>query len=215
MAPPTAVNRTHATRLDPHAPLVVDTHELSRRPGSMLQLVRDVPAPGDLGTVVIGVPAGSPLHLELRLESVVDGVLVSARVRTIAVGECGRCLEPARLEVDVSFAELFLYPVAAPTGRAAQRLKSRPGASRGRAGQSAPAAAGEEDQPALVGDLADLEPSLRDAVVPALPLTPLCSPDCAGLCPQCGARLDDEPTHHHDAHDPRWAGLASLVDPPR
>lgn len=179
----------------------------------MQQLSREVPAPADLGTVVIGVPAGAPLHLDLRLEAVVDGVLVSARARATAIGECGRCLEEAQLELDVSFVELFLYPVAAPNGRAARRPDGRSATPRGRAGTGPAAVTGQEEQPMLVGDLADVEPSLRDAVVPALPLTPLCSPDCAGLCSECGVRLDDEPGHQHDAPDPRWAGLASLADP--
>ena len=63
----------------------------------------------------------------------------------------------------------------------------------------------------LQGDLVDLEPLLRDAVVLALPFQPLCMDDCPGLCPECGARLADDPDHAHDAAiDPRWAALADL-----
>ena len=52
---------------------------------------------------------------------------------------------------------------------------------------------------------------MRDAVVLALPFRPLCRPDCAGLCPECGVRLDDaEPGHHHEQLDPRWSALGSL-----
>ena len=65
------------SRLDPRAPFVVDTRDLGRRPGSMRTVSRVVPAPADLGTGVVGVPEGSDLELELRLESVVEGVLVS------------------------------------------------------------------------------------------------------------------------------------------
>ncbi len=70
----------------------------------------------------------------------------------------------------------------------------------------------DEDQPLLEGDLLDLEPALRDAVVLALPLTPLCDEDCAGLCAECGERLDDlPPDHAHGATDPRWSALQDLV----
>ncbi|MFN2518836.1 MAG: DUF177 domain-containing protein, partial [Jatrophihabitantaceae bacterium] len=65
----------------------------------------------------------------------------------------------------------------------------------------------------LDGDYLDVEPVVRDAVVLGLPFTPLCGPDCAGLCPTCGQRLDDVPADHaHDLLDPRWAALAALTD---
>ena len=71
---------------------------------------------------------------------------------------------------------------------------------------------GEDDEVStLEGDLLDLEPLLRDAVVLALPFQPLCEDDCPGLCPECGVRLADDPEHSHEAPvDPRWAGLAAL-----
>ena len=75
-------------------------------------------------------------------------------------------------------------------------------------------AAGEEDDETsrLEGDLLDLEPLLRDAVVLALPFQPLCREDCPGLCAECGARLADDPDHGHDAEiDPRWAALQGLA----
>ena len=66
--------------------------------------------------------------------------------------------------------------------------------------------------PQLNGDLLDLEPALRDAVVLALPLQPLCREDCAGLCSECGVRLDSDPGHGHEVDDPRWAALKALKD---
>ncbi len=54
----------------------------------------------------------------------------------------------------------------------------------------------------------DLEPALRDAVVLALPLAPLCTDDCPGLCVECGGRRADlAPDHGHETLDPRWAAL--------
>jgi DUF177 domain-containing protein len=162
----------------------------------MQEMSRTVRAPEPLGTEVLAVPAESPLHLDLRLESVVEGVLVSGSVRATATGACVRCLEPATYAVDVTFQELFAYP-----DRAAHHHEV--GADR----DGASAAEVYE----LEGDLVDLDPMLRDAVVPSLPFQPVCRPDCPGLCSECGALLADDPQHHHDQVDPRWASLSGLL----
>ena len=66
----------------------------------------------------------------------------------------------------------------------------------------------EDEVGRMQGDLIDLEPELRDAVVLALPNHPLCREDCPGLCPECGAHWDDLPADHsHRQVDPRWAAL--------
>ena len=150
-----------------------------------------VGAPEDLGTAVIGVPAGSDLELDLRLEAVMEGVLVTGAVRGRAVGECVRCLDEVTEPVDVTLAELFVYPERAAV--AAQDGDED-----------------DEDLRELDGDFLDLEPALRDAVVPMLPFQPVCRPDCPGLCSLCGARLADEPGHTHETLDPRWAALGGL-----
>ena len=181
-------NRKPQTRLDPRQPLVLDTRELGRRPGSMRTLRLTVPAPEGLGGELIGVPAGADLDLDLRLESVMEGVLVSGTATAPLSGECGRCLEPVDTTSTVDLQELFAYADSEDQ---------------------------DEDVSLLSGDLLDLEPALRDAVVLALPLTPLCREDCAGLCAECGERLDDLPEDHaHDAPDPRWAALQSAFDVP-
>jgi uncharacterized protein len=174
------MNVTHRP-LNRRSGLVLDTHELERRPGALKLVRTSVEAPENLGIAVVGVPAGSPVELDLRLESVVEGVLVTG-VATVAIsGECVRCLAAIvdRLEIDVQ--ELFVYP-----GSEAR----------------------EDEVSRLEGDLIDLEPLLRDAVVLELPFQPLCTPNCAGLCPKCGANLNDQPKHSHDVPpDPRWAAL--------
>lgn len=171
----------HTRRLDPRAPLVLDTRELGRRPGSMRRVRRTVPAPQGWQLEMVGVPAGADVELDLRLESVMDGVLVSGTVTAPVSGECGRCLEPFSRSETVDVQELFAYePV-------------------------------DEETPTLEGDFIDAEPLFRDAVVLGLPLTPLCDDDCQGLCATCGVRLDDvEPDHAHDETDPRWVALAAL-----
>ncbi len=139
--------------LDPRSPFVLDTHELGRRPGTMRTVDRTVPAPEDLGTAVIGVPAGSDLELDLRLEAVMEGILVSGTVRGGTVGECVRCLDEVVDTIDVALQELYVYPERA-------RVAVEDGDD-------------EEDLRELEGDLVDLEPAVRDAVVPALPFRPV------------------------------------------
>ncbi|MGW4199920.1 YceD family protein [Streptomyces sp. NPDC004726] len=186
-------------RLDHRNPLVFDTHELGRRPGALQRLSRSVPAPKDFGIDgVVGVPEGATVELDLRLESVMEGVLVTGTARASAEGECVRCLEPLRLDVAADFQEMFTYPDADDRGR-------------GRAAEPGDDAE-DEDMLSLEDGLFDLEPVLRDAVVLALPMQPVCREDCAGLCAQCGIRLDDDPEHHHDAVDIRWAALQGLAE---
>ncbi len=178
------------TSLDPRAPLVLDTRELGRRPGSQRDVVRTVPAPAELGIEVLHVPEGSPVELDLRLEAVMEGVLVSGTASAELVGECARCLDTIEETSEVRFQELYVYddvrhdPLDADLDDEVSRLKD---------------------------DLLDLEPLLRDAVVLALPFQPLCEDDCPGLCIECGARLADDPDHSHEEPiDPRWAGLTAL-----
>lgn len=176
-------------RLNPRDPLVVDTRELGRRPGSMRKIERTVPAPADLSLELIGVPAESPLELDLRLESVLEGVLVSGTVFATVTGECARCLGPVSDEMDFDLQELFAYPDSATDETTS-----------------------EDEAGRIEGDLIDLEPTVRDTVVLGLPLSPLCRDDCLGLCATCGARVEDlPPDHTHERTDPRWAALVERL----
>ncbi len=178
-------------RLDPRAPLVLDTRELGRRPGSQRLVSFTAPAPADLGIEVLRVPEESPVELDLRLEAVMEGVLVTGQAHARLEGECARCLDEIHDEVVGDIQELFVYDESDTTTGSRE---------------------GEDDDVArLEGDLLDLEPQLRDAVVLMLPFQPLCRDDCPGLCPTCGARLADDPAHQHDEPvDPRWAKLSGL-----
>jgi len=173
------------SHLDPRAPLVLDIHDLSRRPGTSRTVSRSVPAPADLGTELVGVPADSEIELELLIEAVMEGVLVSGSARTQVTGACARCLTELRRDLEVELQELYAYPESD---------------------------AAEDEAGRIQGDAIDLEPMLRDAVVLALPFRPLCTDACSGLCPRCGVRLADDPDHRHDEeNDPRWAALATLL----
>ncbi len=172
---------------DPRSGLVLDTRDVSRRAGVLKEVTRVADAPVELGIDVIGVPPGSPIEFDLRLESVVEGVLVTGTAKVQLQGNCGRCLEPITSSEVVDLQELFCYPGKELDDEEASRIEN---------------------------DLIDLEPVLRDAVVLDLPFTPLCRPDCAGLCPLCGANLNKQPDHgHNEAVDPRWASLTEWADP--
>ena len=181
-----------AAKLDPRAPLVLDTRELGRRAGSMRHVRRTIPAPAGWELELVSVPAGSEVQLDLRLEAVMDGVLVSGVVEAPVQAECGRCLEPVSVRVQVDVQELFAY-------------EPDPGDPD----------SGDPDIAVLVGDFLDLAPVVRDAVVLALPLNPVCRDDCPGLCAGCGEPLATLPVGHgHDDIDSRWAALASLDKTP-
>lgn len=181
--PPMTVKRNRSAHLDPRAPYVLDIRELGRRPGSMRPVELHLPAPADLGVGLIGVPPGAELDLHLRMESVMEGVLVTGTVVAPLAGECGRCLDPVADRVEADLQELYAYPESGATEDEASRLD---------------------------GDFLDLEPVVRDSVVLALPLTPLCRDDCPGLCVECGAKRDAGCGHDQGPVDPRWAALEAL-----
>lgn len=172
-------------------PWKVDLRELGRRAGSMRDLERTVPAPAGFGVEMIGVPEGAPVELHLRLESVMEGVLVSGEVDVPVTGQCARCLEPVEDTLHLDLQELYAYE-----------------------GSTTEATSEEDEVRRIDGEHLDLTPLVRDTVVLTLPLSPTCTPDCSGLCVDCGQRLDDLPADHsHSQLDPRWAGLADRFTP--
>ncbi|WP_141879814.1 YceD family protein [Homoserinimonas aerilata] len=134
-----------------------------------------------LGNAVIGIEPGAPIDIDLRLEALHDGILVTATVESTASGECVRCLIDVAEPVEVEIQEVFAY------------------------------SEDEAFEYQVQDDHVNLEPVIRDAVVLSLPFQPVCQEDCLGLCPQCGVRLLDNPGHEHEEPtDPRWAKLAGL-----
>jgi uncharacterized protein len=167
---------------------VFDMRSLSRQAGSLRAESRTARAPGGVGAGLVLVPVGADVALDLRFEAVTEGVLVTGSAVAPLTGECARCLDPVASAMEVAFQELYLY---------------EPGAGDEEA---------DGEERFLAGDLLDLEPAFRDAVVLALPLSPLCREDCPGLCPDCGAHLAQAgPDHRHGENtDPRWAALRRL-----
>lgn len=151
----------------------------------MRQYHRDIELPAELGIEAMGIPAGNHLVLDVRLESVVEGVLVSGTASATVTGQCSRCLDLLTDRLEVELIELFAYPDTATDGTTDPEEVSR-----------------------VVDGLIDLERVVRDTVLLALPQAPLCREDCLGLCPECGGKRAELGTdHRHETMDPRWAAL--------
>jgi uncharacterized protein len=167
---------------------VFDTRSLGRQPGSFRDETRTAHAPDNLGSGLAMVPAGADVALDMRFEAVSEGVLVTGSAIAPLTGECARCLDPVTSSTEVSLQELYRY-------------LPDPGEDEA-----------DDEERFLDGDWLDLEPAFRDAVVLALPLSPLCREDCPGLCVECGVRLADAgPLHGHGEDlDPRWGPLRQL-----
>jgi uncharacterized protein len=167
---------------------VFDMRALGRQPGEFRDEKLTASAPDGVGSGLVLVPAGADVALDLRFEAVSEGVLVTGSAVAPLAGECARCLDPLTTSIEVSFQELYRY-------------LPDPGEDKD-----------DGEERFLVGDLLDLEPAFRDAVVLALPLSPLCKDDCQGLCVECGAKLAEVgPDHGHgDKVDPRWELLTKL-----
>jgi uncharacterized protein len=154
-------------------------------------MTRVLAAPADLSIDgIVRVPERVDVELSLRLESVLEGVLVSGTVHAPFVAECVRCLDHIDGVADAKFQELYVYPERADSLEAGV----------------------DYEQARVEGDMIDLAQPALDAVVLELPPSPVCRPDCPGLCSVCGARLVDVPAHVHDTVDPRWAALTGLLD---
>ncbi len=173
--------RVRSTVVNARSPYVQNVRDLARHPGEMRERTLDFPAPEHFGEGLVAVQEGSPLHLELKLESLHEGVLASGSVTGTADGECARCLAPVSLPVEVEFAELFGYPADEPFDHQ------------------------------LDGDLLDLEPVVRDAVVLALPFQPECVDGCEDLELGPGISLITADAEQERPTDSRWAALQGFT----
>jgi uncharacterized protein len=184
-------------------PFILNTHDLPRRAGEMKEYQLDIPAHARIGVPLIAVPEGDIVELDIRLESVTEGVLASADIYAIAHGECIRCLDPVEVVIDRKIQELYRYE---PTNeKGGKRKKS------GRNDRAEEVDLEEDDELWLDGNVMNLDTPIRDAIVLDLPVNPLCSEDCLGLCPDCGEKWEKLPEgHSHEVIDARWAGLAGL-----
>lgn len=184
--------------VDPKKIFLISAHDLPRRAGEMREYELTFEGHEPIGVPLLLVPSASSIYLDLRLEAVDQGVLVTGKVSAEAVGECTRCLDPVTFPIDESFQELFHYqvdPRQKPKGKEIEVVD-------------------EDELLEMDGDLIDLDGAIRDAVILNLPVNPLCSEECEGLCSTCGVKwqlLPDE--HAHTSTDIRWAGLSDWMEP--
>lgn len=182
----------------PANPFILNTHDLPRRAGEMKEYQLDIPAHVRIGVPLIAVPEGDLVELDIRLESVTEGVLASAEIYAIAHGECIRCLDPVEVVIDRKIQELYRYEPTNEKGRRKRRDDEDVDLE------------GEEELQ-MEGDFMDLEIPVIDAIILTLPVNPLCSDECLGLCPDCGEKWENLPEGHaHEVIDARWSGLDGL-----
>jgi uncharacterized protein len=161
---------------------VIDVHDLVDRPGASRR--QDVAGTIEgLSTELVVVPDDAPLAGSLLIEAVVEGVFVSGEMSGTWIVRCARCLTEVERPFSVGLAELF-----------------------------APGAAAEQDEDTypLVDDAIDPNEMVRDAVGIEMPFSPLCRPDCQGLCEVCGGNRNLGECPGHEQMDPRLASLADL-----
>ena len=171
------------------APFVVDVRPLLGKPGAYQRVDLTEPAGEGIGTPVVTLAADAPVHVVAMLESVREGILVTGTASAVGTAACSRCLDPVEVDLTADLQDLYAWN--------AEEAEVDEFGERG---------------PHLDGELLDLRPAVRDDLMLEMPLAPVCDPECPGLCPQCGARLADEPNHAHDSGDPRWAALSALKD---
>ncbi|WP_087485409.1 YceD family protein [Brachybacterium massiliense] len=168
--------------------LQFDAIDLVGRPGTHRRVERTVPAPArEAGGIAMQVPEGQDIAVEAELESVVEGIYVHGTVTAHLEGECSRCLDPVEQDVTARVDELFMYP---------EKVKAED----------------RDDSVLFEDDAVNVGPLVRDALAMEADERPLCREDCPGLCAQCGFRMENDPDHHHDVIDPRFAALQGLLD---
>lgn len=159
-------------------PFAIRVRDIVRRSGEMREFELEVPAPESWGEGLVSIPAQAPVELDVRLESVHEGILASGTAAAEYTGVCGRCLTDIAAPVEVEFQELFAYPGEEATDFEVQ------------------------------DDHVDLETLVRDAIVLSLPFQPVCQPDCPGLDPVTGERMTTSTgTEDREPLDSRWAAL--------
>ena len=151
-----------------------------------------------------GYRARAAAHVDVRLEKLERRVRIGARTRAEVTAACGRCLAPVTVDVPVDF-EVTLVPA----DEYADELREGKDHDGGPVGGSfAPEDAEEET---YTGKVIDLDPIVREQLLLSVPSYPVCGEGCKGLCPVCGANLNDRECGC-DRHvpDPRWAGLKDV-----
>ena len=163
-------------------PFRVSVRDIVHKPGRMREVEETAPFGEKVGEGLAAVLPDQPIELDVRLESVHEGILATGEASVTARATCSRCLVEFDLDVEVDFLELFAY-----------------------------AGASETDY-LVVDETVDLLPVVRDAIVLALPFQPVDRPDCSGLDPETGERLEPGTVYvPTESIDPRWAALQGFA----
>ena len=170
------------------SPWAIPVAQIASRAGQSKPIDADFPAPSGIGDSIVGIKEGEPVHVSGQFDSIVDGLIFTGRLVAPFVSECTRCLKPIDEDWPVDVTVFFPY-------------ESGQDKATGKGGKSK-----KDDEIDIIAG----EDESEDTLVESLPLQPLCRPDCRGLCSQCGADLNEDPDHHHDVTDIRFAGLAGL-----
>jgi uncharacterized protein len=160
--------------------VLVDVRDLLVDRGAARKLTLEERFEG-LGTELARVPGEVPVRMDVVLESVIEGVAVSGPLSGKIAYRCARCLKSFDRDFRLEVRELF-----------------------------SPEAAGDEDEYPIIEGHIDLEPLVRDTVVLAMPFSPLCRPDCRGLCERCGGDRNLGECTCGAEVDPRWTILDQL-----
>jgi uncharacterized protein len=179
-------------------PFLLNTYELPRRAGELKEYQLDIETVTRIGVPLIAVQEGDVIEVDVRLESVTEGILLSAEIYAVAQGECIRCLDPVEVVIDRKIQELYRYEPTNEKGRRKRR-------------EDEDIDLDGEEELQMEGDLMNLEIPIIDAIILTLPVNPLCSQECLGLCPDCGEKWESLPQGHaHEVIDARWSGLEEL-----
>lgn len=164
----------------------IDVRDLMRRPGASRVVQVEEPVPG-LSVALAEVPGDVPIRGELLFESVIEGILVSGPLSGAMTLRCARCLKEMHRDFTLEVQEMFAVG----------------------------AGPGDDEYALDPAGLLDPEPMVRDAVMLSIPFSPLCTPECRGLCERCGGdRNLEECSCRDEPTDPRWAALDVLAEFP-
>ncbi len=178
---------------------IFNTHDLPHRAGEMREYELDLKLTEPVGVDLLSIKPGEVIEVDLRLQSVDEGVLATARVVASATGECTRCLKQISWPIDENFTELYYYEITA---------NKSAGKRGGKSNKDDDLDLDEDDLSFMVGDEIDLEPAIRDAVILNLAVNPLCSEDCPGLEEKQGQNWAYLPiVEDQSPADQRWAAL--------
>jgi uncharacterized protein len=188
------------TSPDPHAihpvdrtgdPLVFNVAGLMADPPGT---VREYELPATTIQLDDDTVTAEPASGRMRLTRTNRGLIVDARVHSALAGECARCLRPVVSPVNARIDEEVLPSIDLATGGPVPLEED-----------GDPEAARLSDHWEL-----DMRPLLAAAISLEEPIAPLCEPDCPGLCPECGQRLEPGHGHGEEPIDPRLEALRAF-----